>query len=190
MVHSTAALILAATLTTGTTRAAQAALMIEPPTLHTPIARYTDGDNVVPLDFGFRTSLAFPRDKPWHSSWGYSVRGGRTAANTPVGRFRLDYGWRRVYDPRKQGRPYLELGVGSETIWFADPDSSHTISGGVGPHIGVGMILDGTADGLLGLRLTSAWMGPGREAQEEATGRSYRYTPSHLGLAVYAGQVF
>jgi hypothetical protein len=164
--------------------------LMELPTLHTPIARYEAGaENRLPLNFAFRSAFAFPRDRPWHAFFGYTVRGGRTAIDTPIGQFRLDYGWRRDLSEGRQGTPYLELGTGAETIWFADPEDGAAIHGGWGPTVALGLRFpEAEYLGTLGLRLTSAWMSGGyvRELDDVR----YRFQPSHLSLAFFVGQIY
>ena len=165
-------------------------LLVELPALHTPIARYDHRrDNRVPLNLGLRTSLSFPGERTWHSYFGHTIRGGRTAMDTPMAQFRLDFGWRTVFEPGKQGRPFVELGTGFETIWFADPSATDHIHGGVGPGLGAGLLFDEDGyRGVIGLRLTSAWMSGGYRAEDDQGG--YSFQPSNLGLALYVGQVF
>ena len=166
-------------------------LMVELPSLHTPIARWDAAqDNVTPLDIGLRTSFGFPTERSWQAYFGHTIRGGRTAMDTRAARLRLDAGWRRVFEPREQGRPFVELGTGFETLWFAAPGAGEIYSG-AGPTAGVGLLFDEDHHrGLIGLRMTTALMGGGYQAEDPTEGRAYRFQPSNVGLALYVGQVF
>jgi len=172
-------------------QAADVALIFELPTLHTPFARYhADARNVSEGNLGLRASFAFPTGGAWQPCFGPTVRLGQTGLDTPMAQARMDAGLRRLADGEDQLRSYFEAGAGVESVFLVDPLHAGELRTGGGPYLGVGVLTGPDGRGLLGLRLSGAWIRGGYRAQDAAKGWTYTVQPSNVSLALAFGQEF
>jgi hypothetical protein len=176
--------------------AADLALMAELPTASTPMLRYDWGrDEVLPLGLGLRASYETAWRERTDVFFGPSLRGRRSAIDTPLLQLRLDFGLRHFLAWGERASPYLELATGTEHIWHLAPDGT-TRDVLIGPSLGMGARFgEHDRPNIVGARLTTAFSffrtSFDHHVVDNADGDyAYGYRPSNLALAIYAGRVF
>jgi hypothetical protein len=184
----TFALMLA--LTAANSSAAEVALALELPRRGTALGRATHGlEEVSTPELGLLTSVVVAWDRAWAPFIGTTVRAGRTGLGTPMALARLDLGLRLAPDWSCNVHPYLELGLGAESVGVVDPHSAVLVTVGGGPSLSLGLLGDPQGfRGLLGLRVTGA-LHPGAYSVD-GEGCGFAIRPSNLGLGLFVGRLF